>query len=213
MSHILHYLAVFAFGAVALNLTGCVNLGKGTASSTRFYTLNSMADNRIEQAMEQARHEVYLGIHLIKLPKYLNRSQIVTRIGPNEHKLAEFARWSEPLTESVARVIAENLSVLVPTVHVAVHPWSPSTPIDYQLMLEFTRLDGTFGSESILIAQWKILGADGEQLLSTTKSSFSASIPTTEYSVLAAAISMNLVDLSSEIAEAITALLKSSDSR
>ena len=92
MSRILFYLAVIALGVLMVNLAGCVNLGQGTGSPKRFYTLNSMASNLIKQPIEETRHDVYLGIGLIKLPKYLNRPQIVTRKSQNQIQVSEFQK-------------------------------------------------------------------------------------------------------------------------
>ena len=69
----------------------------------------------------------------VLLPAHLDRPQIVTRASENRLVLAEFHKWGEPLNTNFARVLAEDLAVLLATERVAVFPWRRAVPVDYQL--------------------------------------------------------------------------------
>ncbi|HEX5606452.1 MAG TPA: PqiC family protein, partial [Candidatus Binatia bacterium] len=64
-----------------------------------------------------------LGIGPIKIPRYLDREQLVTRISQNRFAIAENDRWAEPLEENFSRVLSENLSILLQIDRVAAFPW------------------------------------------------------------------------------------------
>src|SRR5437870_12994063 len=112
-------------GSLAL-LAGC-----GSSPDTRFYTLATVPPIT-KTADRSSTPQVGVGIRSVVLPADLDRPQIVTRTGPNTVHLAEFDRWSSPLRESVANVIAENLSVLLPADRVAVYPLPTGVSIDYR---------------------------------------------------------------------------------
>src|SRR5206468_4036721 len=121
--------------ALALAFMGGSLAGCGSSPDTRFYTLATVPPIT-KTADRSSTPQVGVGIRSVVLPADLDRPQIVTRTGPNTVHLAEFDRWSSPLRESVANVIAENLSVLLPADRVAVYPWPPGVSIDYQVIVE-----------------------------------------------------------------------------
>ena len=198
------FLSLWLFAVfTALGVTGCVNLGKGTAQSTRFYTLSAVSPADTNANRKANPNIVALGIGPVKLATYLNRPQIVTRINDNEYEVEEFARWLEPLGENVTRVLAENLSLLVPTERIALHPFNKWTVMDYQITVDVTQFDAVPGADVILAANWNIVGADGKTLLVARESRFKARSGSEEYGAMAVSMSGTLADLSREIAEAI----------
>src|SRR5439155_1130755 len=145
-------------GSLAL-LAGC-----GSSPDTRFYTLATVPPIT-KTADRSSTPQVGVGIRSVVLPADLDRPQIVTRTGPNTVHLAEFDRWSSPLRESVANVIAENLSVLLPADRVAVYPWPPGVSIDYQVIVEVTRLELRVDGPCALDAWWRIQAKDQESVV------------------------------------------------
>ena len=143
--------AAIAACAVALGVAaGC------GSSPTRFYALSSLPQGG-GPAGGAARSGPMLGIGPVSVPERLNRPQIVTWVNENMLHLAEFDRWAAPLQDSITRVLAENLSLLLPTDRAAIFPWPSDSPIDYEVRVEIARFDGTLGRECSLIAQWSIL--------------------------------------------------------
>ena len=89
----------------------------------RLFTLSALP--RAEQTATNGSQGQVLAIAVgpIHLPEYLDQDQIVNRISQNRFALSENDRWAEPLAHNVANVLAENLSMLLQTDAVTVHPW------------------------------------------------------------------------------------------
>ncbi|MFQ5542075.1 MAG: membrane integrity-associated transporter subunit PqiC [Candidatus Binatia bacterium] len=202
-----NFLFRLALGVSLIALGGCAS-----TQPTRFYVLSSLPRLEANQA-ESAKRGVAVGIRPVALPKYLDRPQIVTRAGRNQLDLAEFDRWAEPLKNNFGNVIAENLSILVPTNRIAVFPWNKSTPIDYQLTVDVTRFEARASGDSQLISRWSILGKNGKKVILRRKSEFrepvtggSEASGGQDYKATVSAMSRALESLSREIAEAIRGL-------
>lgn len=184
-------------------LAGCIG---GKSARSRFYVLDSLPNPEAEKHVTAAEHGVAIGVGPVTIPPYLDRPEIVTRASGNELHLSEFDRWAEPLQQNFARVLAENLSVLIPTDRAVVFPWDQSTPIDYQVLVELTRFEGNADGHSSLMARWNIVGADRKKELLARQSSFSAPANALDYEAMVSALSRTVADLSHEIAAAIKAL-------
>ena len=156
--------------------------------------------------METDRDVLSIGVGPVQLPQYVNRPQIVTRISQNELEVNEFARWGEPLKDNFSRVLAENISVLLSTDHVNVYPWSRTTHIDYQVIIDVTQFYGTLGGDVLMRARWTLLGDDGKKMLFRKNSSLSIRADAGTYKALVSAQSRILADLSNEITKEIMAL-------
>ena len=143
----------------------------------------------------------------VRIAEYLERPQIVTRVTPNEVRLAEFDQWAEPLDRNIARVLADNLSALLWKKLVVVFPWKGPVPIDYQVKVEILRLDGNLGGDATLEVQWMIFAVGKvKRFLASKKSSFSGPTDGQDYRALVSAESRNLGLLSRDIASAIKTL-------
>ena len=204
-----YFLFRLTLGVSLMVLGGCA----GT-QPTRFYVLSSLPRSDTTQA-ESVKGGVAIGIRPVVLPKYLDRPQIVTRVGRNQLDIAEFDQWAEPLKNNFGNVIAENLSILVPTNRIAVFPWTKSTPIDYQLAVNVTRFEASAGGDSQLISRWSIMGKNGKKLILRRKSKFSEPIAVggdpggrQDFKATVSAMNRALESLSREIAEAIKGLPK-----
>ncbi|MFQ5960102.1 MAG: membrane integrity-associated transporter subunit PqiC [Candidatus Methylomirabilales bacterium] len=195
--------AVVMLAPSLMILAGCIG-GKTTPS--RFYVLSSLPSPEAEKQVTTAEHGVAIGVGPVTIPPYLDRPEIVTRASGTELHLAEFDRWAEPLQQNFSRVLAENLSILIPTDRAAMFPWEQSTPIDYRVAVEVTRFEGNADGDSSLMARWNIVGADGKKELLARQSSFSARADAQDYEARVSALSRTIADLSREIATAIKAL-------
>lgn len=208
MRHILLRLVVVTLCASLTAMGGgCVNLGKGTQETTKFYVLHSMSGLKAETQTTLDRDDLTIGVGPVKFPPYLDRPQIVTRTSPNELDFATFAWWAEPLDENFSSVLAENLSVLLSMDAIEVYPWTLSVPVDYQVTMNVTRFDGTPGGDVSLKARWAILGDDGnEVLLSRTSSFIEHAGKPPDYEAIVSAQSRVVEALSHDIAMAIKAI-------
>ncbi len=208
MSRISLRLVVTALSLSIVALGGCVNLGEGTKQSTRFYVLNAPFSPGVQKELDEGKECLAIGLGPVNIPEYLNRPQIITRVGPNELKAAEFHRWAEPLKENVARVLGVNLSSLLCIKSLSVFPWKGPTPIDYRIEVEVIRMDGNIGGDVVLIARWSISDRDGRAVLFSKETSYSETAGSKAYEALVSAQSRALAALSRDIAEALKVLSK-----
>src|SRR5450432_3315565 len=102
MARRITYLLSIAFIAAAT--AGCAS------PMARFYTLASTATTGDTPA---ARFSVMVGP--VTIPASVDRPQFVVQVAPNRVDVDEFNRWAAPLNDSVARVIAGDLAVLLGT--------------------------------------------------------------------------------------------------
>jgi len=182
---------------VVLSLGGC----GATSQPSKFYLLNSFSSS--ENGIAKAPSGLAIGIGPINIPEYVDRPQIVTRISANELNLAEFHKWAEPLKDNIPQVLADNVSILMKTDHVASYPWKRTTPIDYQVTIDVTRLDTAPDGEAHLIARWHIFGENTRTVLDAKKSHFTAPIQGSDYAAIVSALNQTIGDLSRDIATSI----------
>ena len=176
----------------------------GTTPPSKFYMLESMPEDEAIQASSDRRNDVHIGIGPIQFADYLGRTQIVTRTDGAEVKLSETHRWAEPLKDNFGRILAENLSNLLNTDKIILHPSRNWSEIDYQVLVNVWRFDASIQGKASLVANWSIRGKGGSQLLTMNKSVFSTNVePTASYADIVHALSETVEMLSHEIAQAI----------
>jgi hypothetical protein len=142
----------------------------------------------------------------VEFPQYTNRPQIVTGNTNSELGRAAFAQWAEPLDGNFARVLAENLSLLLATDQVVVFPWLGPMPITYQVIVEVTQFLGELGGQVSLEARWSVVAKNGTAVLVTKRASFTESVGGQNYQALTAALSRTVAALSRDIATTIATL-------
>jgi uncharacterized lipoprotein YmbA len=190
-------------GLLYLVLSGCAS-----TPAARFYTVSALPASG--EVKDQGREPcVSIGIGPVRIPSYLDQSGIVTQASPNEYRVEEFSRWSEPLENNISRTLATNLTALLCTKMVAAFPWRNSITFDYRLFVDVTRMDGVLGESAILNASWMIFdGADKRKLLAAKQTICREGLTDKSYESFVAAQSRNIGVLSNEIAAAIKILLR-----
>ena len=177
-----------------------------TSATTRFYILSPLVQPVVEKQDGKGKKCKTLGIGPVDLPAYLDRPQIVTRINPDELKLAELDNWAEPLKDNITRVLAENISRLLCPEDVVIFPWNRSSHIDYQIDIKIVWMDGKLGEKAILTTQWAVIDASGKSILFTNRSRYTESVTEKTYSALVAAYNRLIANFSHDIAEAVKSL-------
>jgi uncharacterized lipoprotein YmbA len=198
----LKHLGILLF-ALGLFMESCSPFGAGTQDDTKYYVLSSMQSQPTPVRPLADLSDIGIGVGPIRMPMYLDRSDIVTRGSSNQVEIAEFAQWAGPLPENFSRVLAENLSVLLKTDKVGVFPFVRREELDYNVTVYVTRFDGRPGDKSNLRARWSIL--DGKRKQSFYEKHTIVSHPTVDDTTeaLIAAKSNTIAALSREIATAI----------
>ena len=184
--------------AAFVTSSGC----SGKSAPTRIYLLTSGADPITPVVYNMEDNRITVGISSVEMPPYLDRPQIVTRMGSNRLNISEFDNWGEPLEETVYRLVLGNLSTRLYSEKIAVLPWKGRFDMDYQVTLTVTRLDNTPASEAILEVRWALLEGD-KQLISTRRSVYISPSDSLDYEVFAAAHSQNVDLLCKDIAQTI----------
>jgi uncharacterized lipoprotein YmbA len=187
-----------------LAVTSGVSLLVGGCASqpSRFYLLSAMPSIETASPATSGQQDLTIGVGPVTLPRYVDRPQIVTRSGPNQITLAEFDRWAEALDTNFSRVLAENLSILLPTARVVMSPWPRATSIDYQVTVDVTHFLSQVGGDSLLIADWLLFKGEGQDVLASGNSRVTASPAGQNYAAIVAAMSQTVASLSREIATA-----------
>lgn len=195
---------LFILGVVLLLLCGCVSRA---SAPTKLYILSPVIGPEPGKYNPSDKNCPSIGIGPLHFPVYLDRPQIVTRVSPNELRLAELDHWAEPLKANVMGVLADNLSRLLCTEALAVYPWEISLHIDYRVEIEIVRMDGKPGGEAVLATQWAIITPSDNSVLLKKTSQYIESAPGTSYSTLVAAYSRLIGAFSQDVAEAVRSIL------
>jgi hypothetical protein len=195
-------LRALLLGTILIWAGGCLG---GVSAPTRFYTLAPTAVPPSGTNPITAERGPAIGVGPVTLPGYLDRRQIVTRRGRDEIELGEFDLWSESLKDGTARILGEDLAILLRTDRVALLLWRGSHPVQYQVAVEVARFEGATGADVTLDARWRVLGGDGKEL-ALRRSTVTEIADAPGYGALVAAMSRALGALSRDIATAIRAL-------
>jgi len=197
-------LSVF-FWRVAMAVSAILLVGASGCGSpaTTFYALNPLPPGASPKDTADSRGPG-VGVGPAVLPDRLDRPQIVTRVGENMLHLAEFDQWAAPLRDSFPRVLAENLSILIPTDRVSIFPWSPDEPIDFEVRVEVSQFEGSLGGDCSLVARWSIFRRGDRQMTSGISNHTEPAGDT--YTTLVAAENRLLAALSRDIATTVKAL-------
>ncbi|WP_431861263.1 PqiC family protein [Azospirillum sp.] len=147
-----------------------------------------------------------IGVQLVSLPEYLDRSEIVTYTSANELQANRDDRWAERLPTNVTRVLAENLSTLLTNDRVHVMPSRNGDRADYEVHVEVDRFERVASGQSVLDAHWTITDGATRKVLVRDETRLSSRVRDQGYPALVAAMNDNLAVLSHEIAGAIARL-------
>jgi uncharacterized lipoprotein YmbA len=183
---------------LALGLAGCL----GSAPTTRFYQLESVAD---KSATNPGLKAPTVLVREVRLPNYLDRPQIVTREASHRLHIAEFDHWGGDLREDMTRVLAQNLGRVLDSKHVFTAPVGIAVQPDYRLEVEVLRFEREVGGQVQLHARWWLSRGSDQNLLASDESSLSGTSASDSYPELVA--SMNTVY--AELARVIAARVRS----
>src|SRR5215475_10337458 len=161
-------------GVALLVLSGCL----GTTPPMHFYLIPPLTSGDTASPVSAGQRDLTLAVGPVTVPPYLDRPQIVTRTSRAKLTLADFEQWAGPLTDTIARVLSEDLALLIPTERVVLYPWPRTIDPDYQVSVEVLQFDRGPGNQVVLAARWNLLDRDGKELvLRTARVSLAAGAP------------------------------------
>ena len=144
----------------------------------RYYSLNPI-DTDYQQDGDDA---VLLGLGPLRMPDYLNRSQLVTRDAGTEMQIDDYSRWSEPLTLSMLRILSADVDNLLDNVVVVMFPYDSliRDQIGYRLIGDVNRFDADQSGRVVLEAQWAIVTTDEKAVVPVRRIRYTAQATTTD---------------------------------
>ena len=150
-----------------------------------------------------------VGIRPVKMPGYLSTKSFAMRQGSNQIVYLESAEWAERLDSALQRVLAANLSTLIPTDQVRLSQWAPET-VAVQVEVNVERFDVDSRGEGVLMAWWRVLSSGGEKVIASGRFSATRSGPPPNADAQGAAATMS--DLAADLAEKLVQAIKRQES-
>jgi hypothetical protein len=160
----------------------------------------------VKSLKETLGKDLTVGVGPVRLPEYLLRKEIVTRVDENRVELAEYDLWGGTLQDDFSRILLENLNLLVAGNRVSLLPWPGIGAVDYRVGVEVSRFDGSLGREVVLIATWTIRESKGNRIVLIRTSRIQEPAGAQTYEGLVGGMSRAVVRLSREISEEIKTL-------
>ena len=149
-------LAFMVTVATGFGLTACTS-----SRQSKFYNLTALPAPQKPIALKPGTVVV---VDSVSLPGYLNRPQIVTfQQDGFELDVSEFNRWIEPLTDSMQRVLAEDIYLSLKNTQVTPMT-SYSQNYDYRIVVDVAKLQATFGERITMQVWWTIYNKQGQIL-------------------------------------------------
>lgn len=213
-----HVAIVLRFSVVLLLL---LLLSACTASlPTHYFILTPMTSAVVPASVLDSTKQV-IAVSPVEIPLYLSRSQIVTRSGKNHLHLSQFNLWGDNLRENISRVLLENLSSLLGTDRIflssSLGQERPTLGISTSVSqfeaedeaeAEAEAEDEVYG-KIVLKARWRIIDSQTDKALVVRQSSLvSAPLVADDYDAIVASMSTLLMQLSQEIAQEVSPLIK-----
>ena len=177
-----------------------------TTPPVAYYTLNTLPEMQQEIPAAVMDDTLAIGVGPVEFPKFLDRPQIVTRKSQNQIEVSEFHRWAGSFPGDFSRVLAKNISILLPTDRVAVYPWGEQFSPTYWIKLDVEQFDGQVGERVVLEVTWMVTDQEGTNRLLVRKSLIEEPVSDKTYEALVEAKSNALVTLSRTIVEEIRKL-------
>ena len=190
---------VAVLACLAMVAVGCVMKRSAPA---RLYVLQAVARDPVAATGDAPRG--VLGVQRVSVPAWMDRPEITARTGRGEIVPDPLARWGEPITRGIQRVVTENLAALLPERHLVAAPFPVNQAVDHRLDLAITEGARQADDTVLLEARWAILGPDGAVLVQRRSSHRTGVVATAEGVVSATSESLAL--LSGEIAAAVRGL-------
>ena len=176
-------------------LAGCSALGP-IRDESRFYVLNAVAE---PSGGEHAKSDVIVGVGPVVVPQYLDRAEIVARVGTHQIVPIPNARWGEPLQPNLARVIAEDLAVELGTGQVLVFPWYGAVQPTYGVAVDVQRFEAQADGNVRLYARWTVRHLPTKTLTAVRETNAAEPAAQNDAAAAAQAMSRTVATLGAEI--------------
>lgn len=193
------FVAVCSLSLMMMLVAGC-----STSPSSRRYVFAPGEGWRTVAARDASASSYEVRFAPVRMPAYLERPQIVTRLNDAEIKIDQFHRWGIPLDVTIAEVLGARVGREVPEAYVDVKPSRGSAFEGYHIVVDVVRLDGFLGGEVELIAQWKVNQVgETNRMVAQRLSRYETAMKSEKYEEYVEAVRLNIDALGKEIAAVI----------
>jgi len=148
---------------LALSVGAC-----GSSPAVRYYALE-IDSAAYRQDIDNAPI-VVLGP--LRMPDYLNRSQMVSRGAGAEMIVDDLHRWAEPLDRALHRTLATSVDGLLDNATVVAYPTEHLLDADFRVTGRVDRFDADMRGLAVLTVQWSISDRDGKLLAAPRRSRY-----------------------------------------
>jgi hypothetical protein len=142
-----------------------------------------------------------IGVGPVEFPRFLDRPQIVTRKSQHRLSISEFHRWAGSFSEDFLRVLAKNISMLLPADRVAAYPWTDQFSPTHRIQLILEQFDGRFDGDVVLNVTWSVWNQKDTNQAIFKHTRIQEPVSAENYDALVAAQSRAIGTLSRDIVE------------
>lgn len=184
--------------AAGIALCGCLSL-KPARQTARYFVLSPVVG-----APPASSPPLAIGVGIVKVPDYLFKDTIAIRKSTNEVAYILADLWAEHVNIGFQRVLAANLSTLVPANQIRLSEWRTSD-VAVGVYVTLEQFDVDEHGQGVLIAWWRVTSPAGDKVLKSAqfRSKLNGPAPQADPQGATATLSSLIGQLSSEIARAI----------
>jgi len=145
-----------------------------------------------------------LGVGVVRMPDYLMSSSLAVRKSAGEVGYLDTAMWAERLDSGFARVLAADLSAMIPTDQVRLGAWR-AEDVALEVHVTVEQFDVDQSGKGTLVAWWRITAPGGSKLLKSgeVRLTKAGKSPGSDPQNIAATLSDLAAELSSTLATAV----------
>ena len=182
-----------ALAAVAALLTGC-----GSAPAIRIYELGNPAPATAGVWSESGLPIIEL--KTVSVPDYLDSSDILRSVGPNEVTASPTGRWGERLSLGLTHALASGLAQRLPkTVIETTADVEPAR----QLLVDIEQFEIEADGKCLIAARWRLTTAEGATSAAGERGTFSEAAGSIDDGAIAAAMTRDVDQLADKIAQTV----------
>jgi uncharacterized protein len=193
----------FAIAAAVL-IAGCSSVLAPRPDRSKFFVLTA-TQPKTELSGGSAA-DLSIGLGPVRLPDYLDRSEIIVRVAPNRVDMPDNDRWAEPLPANFRSVLETDLASQLPNAQIVQFPWYSTSRLDYTIEVNVDRFERDKSGNTLLIARWTIHDGSTSKPLIARDSHFNETAKSAAMEDCVAAMSTDVGNLSVQIASEVRRL-------
>ena len=191
-----------------MNLLRCLAAAGLCATLTACFRANTITTRHflLTPALSTAttKSDVRLGVGIVKMPEYLLKNSLAVRKNAGEISYLETAVWAERLDKGFARVLAANLSAMIPTDEVRLGSWR-AKDVMVEVYVNVQQFDVDQSGKGTLTAWWRITAPGGAEILKSgeTRLTKTGQTPASNAENVVTTLSQLTADFSGTLAQAV----------